>query len=89
MVAQPGFEVPDHAEVDEADLGSGQDHQVARVEVGVEEAVLVEHADDCRGADVDQTPTLLGGQGRGDVGVRAHTRRGTPAQHLVAADSDW
>ena len=42
--------------------GPGEDEQVARVQVGVEEAVLEEHADDRRGAQVDQPVALLLGQ---------------------------
>ncbi len=40
-------------------FGPGQDHQVSGVEVGVEEAVPVEHPDDRRGAEVEQVVALV------------------------------
>jgi hypothetical protein len=52
-------EPPDHAQVDEGALRPRQHQEVARVEVGVEEAVAVEHADDRFGAELDQAPPVL------------------------------
>ena len=50
-------------------LRAGEDQQVARVQVGVEEAVLEEHADDARGAQVDQPVALLVASGSGVSGA--------------------
>ena len=76
-------EAPDHAEVDEADPRPGQDDQVAGVEVGVEEAVLVEHADDRRGAEVEELVALRVGerQGGGRAGLVAAQE--LHAQHVA------
>ena len=56
------FDKTPATEVDEADSRTGQDHEVAGVEVGVEEAVLVQHANDRRGADVDQLTAFVRAQ---------------------------
>ena len=62
LLLEPAY----HPQVDEADLEAvvgGEDEQVARVQVGVEEAVLIEHADDGSRAQVDDALALGIGQG--------------------------
>ncbi len=58
-MAQLRIEMPDHPEIEKADLDARQDEQVRRVEVGVKKAVLIEHADDRLGAEIDQALALV------------------------------
>jgi hypothetical protein len=58
-----GPEAPDHPEINESNLEvlgpiAGQNLQVARVQIGVEESVFVQHPDDRRGAEIDYTLPL-------------------------------
>lgn len=53
-------EAPDLAEVDEADARAGHHEEVPRMQVGVEEAVAVEHPDDGARAEVDDVRAVRG-----------------------------
>ncbi len=64
------------------DLDVRQDEQVGRVEIGVEETVLVEHADDRLGAEIDQPLSLFGREQPHPLVVRSHPVEELHAQAL-------